>query len=605
MKKIFRYMMFVFAVLFALVLTPKTALAASKTTGQLYNGTTFNKKIKKITVGEEDISYIASGVKKIIFTRDSKTYQALKNRTVALPKETVGSGATAYYDAAEGTVYVYSANQMIFDTDCSNMFTGFDNLETITYDKLSSVNVTKVSRMKNMFDFCKKLTYFDAKMFKGIKATNVYGMFAGCQSLKSIDLSGIDLSSVTDLSYIFDGCSNLEYISWKKFDTSKVTTMKGVYHGCKSIKTIVFPDWFTMPNVTDMMFCFDGCLSLVSVDFGKMTAAKVTNMQQMFDGCTSLKSITLSKLNTAKVKDMSWMFVGCTSLESADLHTFNTSNVTDMGHMFKGCTGLKTVNLSGLDIRKVESVAEMFYGCSSLESLDLKDLDFSTVCSKTYYADLILGCDNLKVLTSPKNVTKAIPLKATFALDDNKDGKPDTAEKYKVFPISKTSHRYIRISDEKQTGDYSGSQEYQNDTVVESKPVDKTVKVGSNTYIIHPDGTATVTKIAAKGKVKIDEVKAFGAKHPVTKIADSAAKGNKKIKSLTIGSKVTSIGKNSFKGCKKLKKVTIKANKNLKVGKGAFKKLPKRAVIHVKGIKGHAKKKLVKAIKKQTNATVS
>ena len=51
-------------------------------------------------------------------------------------------------------------------------------------------------------------------------------------------------------------------------------------------------------------------------------------------------------------------------------------------------------------------------------------------------------------------------------------------------------------------------------------------------------------------------------------------------------------------------KITIKANKSLKVGKNAFIKLHKKAVIKVKGVNGNAKKKIVKAIKKQTKATV-
>ncbi len=59
------------------------------------------------------------------------------------------------------------------------------------------------------------------------------------------------------------------------------------------------------------------------------------------------------------------------------------------------------------------------------------------------------------------------------------------------------------------------------------------------------------------------------------------------------------ISKNS-----KLKKVKITAIKSLKVGKNAFKKLHKNAKITVKGVKGKAKQKLIKKLKKQTNAVV-
>ncbi|WP_155843179.1 hypothetical protein [Butyrivibrio sp. NC2002] len=51
-------------------------------------------------------------------------------------------------------------------------------------------------------------------------------------------------------------------------------------------------------------------------------------------------------------------------------------------------------------------------------------------------------------------------------------------------------------------------------------------------------------------------------------------------------------------------KVKITANKSLKVGKNAFIKLHKNAKITVKGVKEKSKQKLIKKLKKQTNAVV-
>ena len=72
----------------------------------------------------------------------------------------------------------------------------------------------------------------------------------------------------------------------------------------------------------------------------------------------------------------------------------------------------------------------------------------------------------------------------------------------------------------------------------------------------------------------------------------------------SIGSNVQKIDSKAFYGCKKLKKVKITANKSLVVGKNVFKKVNKEATITVKGVKGKAKKTLIKNIKKQTNAKV-
>ena len=109
---------------------------------------------------------------------------------------------------------------------------------------------------------------------------------------------------------------------------------------------------------------------------------------------------------------------------------------------------------------------------------------------------------------------------------------------------------------------------------------------GDIEYHIYPGGKVVATKISAKGSVKIDTVTARGTTYKVTEIADGACKGNAQIKSLTIGNSVTGIGNEAFSGCRKLKKVTISANKNLSLGKNAFKKINKKATIKVKRCKG-------------------
>lgn len=130
------------------------------------------------------------------------------------------------------------------------------------------------------------------------------------------------------------------------------------------------------------------------------------------------------------------------------------------------------------------------------------------------------------------------------------------------------------------------------------------VTVDGVTYSICDDGTAMVLSIGDVEKISLNTVTVDGVEYSVTQISEKACKGNKTLKSVTIGKNVKSIGKNAFKGCKNLKKVTIKANKSLKVKKAAFKGLPDKAKISVKGLKGKSKKKIVEAVKKQTNATV-
>ncbi|WP_026529144.1 leucine-rich repeat protein [Butyrivibrio sp. VCD2006] len=124
-----------------------------------------------------------------------------------------------------------------------------------------------------------------------------------------------------------------------------------------------------------------------------------------------------------------------------------------------------------------------------------------------------------------------------------------------------------------------------------------TIAVNGITYKIGADGKATVTKIGNVKKASINAVSYNGASYPVTTIAAAASKNNKKLTSVKIGSNVTKIGKKAFCGSKNLRKVSVNANKSLKIGKNAFKKISKNAVVSVKGVKGKVKKTLVAVIK--------
>jgi len=89
-------------------------------------------------------------------------------------------------------------------------------------------------------------------------------------------------------------------------------------------------------------------------------------------------------------------------------------------------------------------------------------------------------------------------------------------------------------------------------------------------------------------------IKVDGYSYKVTRIDEYAFKGLKKLKKVTIGKNVSKIGKKAFYGCSKLKTITVKTTKlrKSKIGKNAFTKLNKKAV--VKCPKG--KKKLYRKI---------
>ena len=99
----------------------------------------------------------------------------------------------------------------------------------------------------------------------------------------------------------------------------------------------------------------------------------------------------------------------------------------------------------------------------------------------------------------------------------------------------------------------------------------------------------------AKAVIIPATVQIQGQTYKVTAIKTSAFKNNKRLTQVSIGNNVKTIGAKAFSGCSKLKRVTIKSKVLKIVGKNAFQKIQKKAVIKV--LKGKAAK-YRKAMKK-------
>ena len=116
----------------------------------------------------------------------------------------------------------------------------------------------------------------------------------------------------------------------------------------------------TMPYVTDMTGCFNGCTSLVQVS---NIPDSITDMYSCFNGCTKLERVPNIPDSVTK---MGSCFSGCTKLERVPNIP---DGVTKMGSCFNGCTKLEQIpNIP-------DSVTDMsfcFKGCTSLTSVTLK-----------------------------------------------------------------------------------------------------------------------------------------------------------------------------------------------------------------------------------------
>ena len=99
-------------------------------------------------------------------------------------------------------------------------------------------------------------------------------------------------------------------------------------------------------------------------------------------------------------------------------------------------------------------------------------------------------------------------------------------------------------------------------------------------------------------------VTVYDRNYKVTRILTDAFYGMGRLKKAVIGKNVTAIGKRAFSLCKKLKTIIFKGGKVTSIGKNAFYRIAKNALIKIKASKKKYKK-LVKLIKKKSGCPKS
>lgn len=115
--------------------------------------------------------------------------------------------------------------------------------------------------------------------------------------------------------------------------------------------------------------------------------------------------------------------------------------------------------------------------------------------------------------------------------------------------------------------------------------VKKTGKDGTVACIGREKKSLKKVKIPASVRIK-------GKTYKVTAVTKNAFKDTN-ITQVTLGSNIKVIGENAFYGCKKLSTITIKTKKISKIGKGAWKKIAKKAQFKVPAGKQQDYKKLL------------
>ena len=143
---------------------------------------------------------------------------------------------------------------------------------------------------------------------------------------------------------------------------------------------------------------FNGCKSLISLNFGKFKSNYLINMNNMFEGCCKLKALDLSNFKTSDVIYMSGTFKGCTCLKKLDLSSFDTKNVINMDEMFCECESLEVLKLSNFRTNKVTSMKKIFYKCKCLKTVNASSFESDNIKN---ISEMFSECSSIEYLTLP------------------------------------------------------------------------------------------------------------------------------------------------------------------------------------------------------------
>lgn len=279
----------------------KNTIVYSIVSNQIANlpsGIDFNKAIKEIAGGEENVVHIKS----------SNTIPEGANVKNIAANADVKGEFKIWYAVREETVYYWTSTKYAYlNENSEKMFDGFSNLESIDTTQLNASFATTTANMFSKNPKLKTLN-FGNYIFKTEKVTNMHEMFAD-----------------TGLERI-----PLEY----SLDTKNVVDMSGMFARSRQLNDISFVSHFNLDSAEDLSYMFYG-----------VNGANYLNMGDAFG--PSLKKVKKLDYIFATDRENKVKRIDVNHYVAGYDFTWNTSNVVSYEGMFFGRTGYKGCGPNG------------------------------------------------------------------------------------------------------------------------------------------------------------------------------------------------------------------------------------------------------------------
>ena len=298
----------------------KNTIVYSVVSNQIANlpsGIVFNKAIKEIAGGEENVVHIKSS---------STIPEGANVKNIATNADVKGE-FKIWYDQSEKTVYYWtSASFAYLNENSEKMFDGFSNLESIDTTQLNASFATTTANMFSKNPKLKTLNFGD-RIFKTGKVTNMHEMFAD-----------------TGLENIPTGNG------WPHFfKTENVVDMSGMFARSRQLKDIRFVENMSLANAEDLSYMFYGLNGKeyysIGSAFGSQTK-KVKKLDYIFatDQENKVETIMVSwssknTWETSNVKSYEGMFAGRINYRGCGPHYLQNAPVSDLNWLRAGGGG--------------------------------------------------------------------------------------------------------------------------------------------------------------------------------------------------------------------------------------------------------------------------
>lgn len=298
----------------------KNTIVYSVVSNQVANlpkGIEFNKAIKEIASGEENVVHIKS----------SNTIPEGTNVKNIATNTDVKGEFKIWYDQSEKTVYYWtSASFAYLNENSEKMFDGFSNLESIDTTQLNASFATTTANMFSKNPKLKTLN-FGKYIYKTGKVTDMHEMFAD---------TGLEEIPVNN------------YVGPRFFDTENVVNMSGMFARTRQLRDIGFAESLDLRSAEDLSYMFYGLNGkryyYIGSAFGSQTK-KVKKLDYIFatDQENRVENIGVSWheniWDTSNVKSYEGMFAGRTNYTGCGPNHLQNAPVSDLSWLRAGGGG--------------------------------------------------------------------------------------------------------------------------------------------------------------------------------------------------------------------------------------------------------------------------